>query len=230
MDVIVMTSVAIGQADIVIDYPNDRFFGSIEFGWSKHSIEVGADIAFEINGDDFWFVGGGANIDILDFAEVNSRVYIARNYNGWMHTFPVSLHPDNSSINGFHLDVNYEMEADIGIAGFDLGAWAYFHVDWDGDLGGGMKLDGTGYFDIWIVGGSAGVELELALAYARNCLSFHGDVGVHLKLWVGCCNRRDSCWRTCWKWGIPCGVTACFNLTVSADYSCRSGWDFGVDW
>ncbi len=226
--VVVMSSVELGSATITLDIPNSRFAGSIEFRWDRAGLVIAATINIEIKGTQYWFVGAGVRVSLFSLLDLNASLYIAKNYQGYMHTFPVALHPDNTAINGFHLDAS--LEAGWGKSGsswsLDLGIWAYVLLDWNQGLAGGFKVRAAGTFDLWIIGGSGEVYLEAAVQYVSNRLKFHGSAGLKIKLWLWPCDNSDGCWEYC----FPIGGTACFGVSITIDYDSNSGWSYDVDW
>ena len=228
--VVAMSGMEIGQATVTLDFVHDRFTGNIQFGFERSGIEVQAQIDVDIKVHDYWYVGASATIDFFSLATLNSTLALANNYNGWMHELPVRYHPNNQTINGFHADVIFHQGSSGCCWSLSINTWAYLMVNWNGDLAAGIRFNMNGSFDLWIVGGSATVNLEAAIQSVDDCLSIHGGASATLKLWVGCCGSGSGCWRPCWAWIFPCGFTACFSLSIDVDYACNSGWDFAVNW
>ncbi len=229
-ELIAMSGLEIGTASIMLDFVNERFTGNITFEFEKSGIEVSAQIDIDIKSGEYWYVGGQAGIDFFSLYELNSRLALANNYNGWMHTLPVSFHPDNRTIDGYHSDLTFHIGDSGRCWGLTCDAWAFMALNWQGDVAGGIKMHANAYVDVWIVGGSITADMEAAVQYVNDCFALHAHAGVELKLWIGCCGRGDGCWNVCWAWIFPCGGTACFGVDIDADYACNTGWDFDVDW
>ena len=225
-DVMVMSNVAIGHATVTLDYPHERFAGNINFGWSRKGITVNAQVDIEVKSGQYWFVGAGVNLNIFSFASLYGRVFVARNYSGYMHTLPVMYHPNNQAINGLHLDVTFSLSASGSRWSINANAWAFGAVDWNQNLSGGVHLAASGYFDLWVVGGNGNFDLQAALQYQANQLKAHGSVSFSMKLWTWPCDSGTGCWDYC----FPTGGTACFDISVTADYSSGSGWSWSVNW
>ncbi|MCP4583691.1 MAG: carboxypeptidase regulatory-like domain-containing protein [candidate division Zixibacteria bacterium] len=229
-EVIAMSGLEIGTATVCLDFAHDRFTGNIMFGFEKSGVEVTAQIDIDIQVNEYWFVGAAVTIDFFSLASLNADLAVANNYTDWMHSLPVAYHPDNQPINGFHVDVVFHQGIDGWCWSLSVDTWAYLLFDWNGDMAAGMKFTIDAWVDLWIVGGSAYVNLEAAMQSVNDCLSVTAGADVQLKLWIGCCGRGSGCWRPCWAWIFPCGFTACFNLSVDVDYNCNSGWDYALDW
>lgn len=228
--VVAMSGMEIGQATVTLDFVHDRFTGNIMFGFERSGVTIEAQIDVDIKVHEYWFVGASATIDFFSLASLNATIALANNYNGWMHELPVQFHPNNQTINGFHADVVFHQGASGWHWNLDINTWAYLMVNWQGDLAAGIRFNLNGSFDLWIVGGSAVVNLEAAIQSINDCLSAHGGASATLKLWVGCCGSGSGCWRPCWAWIFPCGFTACFGLSVNVDYNCNTGWAYAVNW
>jgi hypothetical protein len=220
-DVIVMSNVSIGHATVTLDYPNERFSGNITFGWDLKGIKVNAQVDIGVKSGQYWFVGAGVNLKIFSFASLYAQVYVARNYSGYMHTLPVMYHPNNQAINGLHLDVTFSLSASGWRWSISANAWAFGAVNWNQSLAGGVHLAANGYFNLWVVGGYGNFDLQAALQYQANQLKAHGSVSFSMKLWTWPCKSYSSCSKWC---------TACFNISVTADYSSGSGWSWSVNW
>ncbi|MGC8897242.1 MAG: MSCRAMM family protein [Bacteroidota bacterium] len=225
-DVMVMSNVAIGHATVTLDYPNNRFAGNINFGWSRLGITVSQQVDIEVRSGQYWFVGAGVNLNIFSFASLHGTVYVARNYSGYMHTLPVMYHPDNQAINGLHLDVTFHLGASGSRWSINADAWAFAAVDWNQNLSGGVHLAASGHFDIWVVSGNGNFDLQAALQYQANQLKAHGSVSFNMKLWTWPCDSGTDCGDYC----FPTGATRCFDISVTADYSSGSGWSWSVNW
>jgi hypothetical protein len=198
--------------------------------FNKSGIEVSAQINVDIKSGQYWFVGGSANVNFFRMAQLNSTLCAANNYSGWMHSFPVTYHPNNQTISGFHADLSYHLGTSGPRWRMSIDTWAFIMVNWNGDLAAGAKFAFDSYIDLWIIGGSAQINMEAAIQNVNNCLSASGSANAQLKLWVGCCNRNKGCWRVCWAWIFPCGFTACFNVSIGVNYNCQSGWAYAVNW
>lgn len=229
-NVVAFSGMQIGEATINLDFANNRFTGNILMGFNKSGVEISAQIDVDIKSGQYWYVGGSANVNFFRMAQLNSRLCAANNYTGWMHSFPVTYHPDNQTINGFHADLSYHVGTSGPRWSMSIDTWAYIMINWNGDLAAGAKFAFDSYIDLWIIGGSAQVNLEAAIQNTNNCLSLYGNANAQLKLWVGCCNRNKGCWSVCWAWIFPCGFTACFNVSFTANYNCNSGWVYNVNW
>lgn len=212
--------VQIGEAHIVIDIPQKRFAGSIQFGLNKSGVKVTAFIDFEVKAGVYWFVGGGATFTFPMIAALQVQAFVGKNYQGFKHTLPVMFHPDNETLNGFHMDASM-VYPKIGKNGdvfhLEFGYYLFGAIDWNGNFAGGIKVSGNASLDLWVVGFTANVELQAAIQYKNSLLKFHGNAKFNAKAWIWPCDANSSCDDLC-KF-CPC-------ITAVVDYAGNKGWEF----
>lgn len=242
-DLILFESLNLANATVTLDFPQHLFQGNVNFGFNKYGIQFTSWVGFKVKTGEYWYVGGGANINVLNLATVSTNIYAGHNYTGWLHTFPVYGHPDNQPLNGIHFDASAGANWNVaGCVGVNVSAYAYAVIDWYNHYyAGGMKFEGSAYFDIWIVGMSGSVNLSAALAYngATDEVTFNGHAGLSLAAWVGCCGAGDACWwppcLVCdceWyqPWCCtPCGEKGCFSASIDIAYN-GSSWSCNANW
>lgn len=212
--------VQIGEAHIVIDMPQKRFAGSVQFGLNKSGVKVTAFIDFEVKAGVYWFVGGGATFEFPKIAMLQVQAFVGKNYQGFKHTLPVTFHPDNETLNGFHMDATM-VYPKIGKSGdvfqLEFGYYLFGAIDWNGNLAGGIKVAGNAALDLWVVGFTANVDLQAAVEYKNSLLKFHGHAKFNAKAWIWPCDANSSCDDLC-KF-CPC-------ITAVVDYAGNKGWEF----
>ncbi|MBK8910700.1 MAG: carboxypeptidase regulatory-like domain-containing protein [Chlorobi bacterium] len=212
--------VQIGEAHIVIDIPQKRFAGSVQFGLNKSGVKVTAFIDFEVKAGVYWFVGGGATFTFPMIATLQVQAFVGKNYQGFKHTLPVTFHPDNQTLNGFHMDASM-VYPKVGKSGdvfqLEFGYYLFGAIDWNGNLAGGIKIAGNAALDLWVVGFTASIDLQAAIEYKNSLLKFHGHAKFNAKAWIWPCDANSSCDEWC-KF-CPC-------ITAVVDYAGNKGWEF----
>ncbi|MGE3799766.1 MAG: carboxypeptidase regulatory-like domain-containing protein [Candidatus Kapaibacterium sp.] len=211
--------VQIGEAHITVNIPEKRFFGSIKFGIDKKAVKITGFIDFEVKTGVYWFVGGGATFDFLKVAQVNTQIFVGKNYPGFAHTLPALYHPDNEVLNGLHFDASTvwpKIGKDGDIFHLEFGYYLFGAFNWDGNLSAGLKMKGNAALDVWVVGFTVDVEAQAAIKYQNNTLAFSANADLQGKAWVWPCDKNSSCEDLC-KF-CPC-------IHFHANYTGTTGWD-----
>ena len=211
--------VQVGEGHLTIDIPAKRFAGSVQFGIDKKAVKIVGFVNFEVKSGQYWFVGGGATFDFLKVMQVNTQVYVGKNYPGFAHTFPVMFHPDNEVLNGLHFDASTlwpKIGKDGDMFHLEIGYYLFGAFNWNGDLAGGIRMKGSAALDVWIVGFSVSVEAQAAIQYKNRTLACAAIADLKGKAWVWPCDANSSCDDLCMF--CPC-------IHFHANYTGTTGWD-----
>ncbi len=220
-DVIVMSNLQVGHASVTLDYGSERFYGSLELSWNKKSVEVHGWVNLEVKKGQYWYVGAGLTVNLFKMGQIDASVYIGRNYAGNLHSFPVAFHPNNTPINGFHLDAEGSSGVSKSMYTLSVNNWMYAAMDYDLGLSGGFKLRVVAACDLLIAHGNGEVNIEAAISYADERLRFHGYADVSMMVWVWPCKKDSKCKKWC---------KVCINVSINADYDSVSGWAITASW
>ncbi|MFZ1683339.1 MAG: carboxypeptidase regulatory-like domain-containing protein [Candidatus Zixiibacteriota bacterium] len=229
----------IGRATLEINIPEKRVAGSIVFGMDFKALKASAQLDLCVKFDEFWYVYGRANIDVLKFFKADGVIIVANNWD-WQHDGKVER------MSGIYVELNsvFNVNANWYVVkwGVNFDRHAMVYIGWNGDFKGKIDMSGGAYawigfgpFDL--INARADMGLTAHLSYiepewtagARGHFSLQGSIG-----WCG----NANCWTICWKcfikifghciFALPTGAKACIGMDAYIEYATSKGMSWSV--
>ena len=235
----VASGTQIGRATIEINIPERRVSGSIVFAMDFKALKASAQLDLCVKFDQYWYVYGRANIDVLKFFKNDGIIIVANNWD-WQHD------GQTRRMSGIYVELNsmFAVNANWYVIkwGVNFDRHAMVYIGWNGDFAGKIDMAGGAYawigfgpFDL--IQARASMALGANLSYiepewtaaARGNFSLQGSIG-----WCG----NAGCWTICWKcfvkifghcvFALPTGAKACIGMNAYVEYATSKGMSYSI--